>query len=93
MTDRDMNDIMHEVCEDAKAEYQRYRDMEKKIKSRAEQLRDPEEWKKWDPEWLQICRESGKERASEILRIDPENASEEDEEVESDGNKRRSDEA
>ena len=93
MTDRDMNDIMHEVCEDAKAEYQRYREMEKKIKSRADKLKDPEEWKKWDPEWLQICRESGKERASEILRIDPDNASEEDEEVESDGNKRRSDEA
>ena len=66
MADRNMSDVIDEVCDDAKDEYKRYKEMEAKIKARSRHLKNPEEWKTWSSEHVEKQKEKGAQRARSI---------------------------
>ena len=68
MTERSIDDFMQEVVHDAKAEYQRQKQKEDQIKAKAEELKNPEKWKKWDTSKIEKSKQAAKERTAAILK-------------------------
>ena len=75
MTERSIDDIMQEVVHDAKAEYQKHKQKEEQIKAKAEELRNPDNWKKWDTSKIENSKRAAKERTEAILEKQSDNES------------------